>query len=255
MDIKILVATHKAYWMPDDDVYLPLHVGREGKSDLGFTGDNTGENISCKNANYCELTGLYWAWKNLQCDYIGLCHYRRYFAKSRYSGHIESKRKAIFHKEDYEALLKEYDVILPKKRNYYIETVRSQYEHAHNKRDLDEAEKIIAEKYPEYSKAFVKVMNRSKLHILNMFAMKKTLFDEYCAWLFAILFELENRIDISGYDQYEARVFGFLSERLFNVWLEKRQLKIVEVPVVFLEKQDWVKKIYAFLKRKFVGAG
>ena len=78
MDIKILVATHKAYWMPEDDVYMPVHVGREGKQDLGFNGDNTGDNISLKNANYCELTGLYWAWKNLQCDYIGLCHYRRF---------------------------------------------------------------------------------------------------------------------------------------------------------------------------------
>ena len=75
MDIKILVATHKAYWMPEDDVYLPLHVGREGKQDLGFVGDNIGDNISLKNPNFCELTGLYWAWKNLQCDYIGLCHY------------------------------------------------------------------------------------------------------------------------------------------------------------------------------------
>ena len=43
MDIKILVATHKAYWMPEDDVYLPLHVGREGKQDLGFVGDNRSE--------------------------------------------------------------------------------------------------------------------------------------------------------------------------------------------------------------------
>ena len=71
MDIKILVAAHKKYWMPDDDVYLPIHVGREGKEDLGYLGDNTGDNISSKNANYCELTGLYWAWKNLKCDYIG----------------------------------------------------------------------------------------------------------------------------------------------------------------------------------------
>lgn len=61
--------------MPDDKIYMPLHVGREGKSDLGYQGDNTGDNISLKNANYCELTGLYWAWKNLNADYIGLVHY------------------------------------------------------------------------------------------------------------------------------------------------------------------------------------
>ncbi len=238
--------------MPNDDVYIPLHVGREGKADLGYLGDNTGDNISAKNANYCELTGLYWAWKNLKCDYIGLCHYRRYFAgKNLYTNNVEKKKAVILHRKDYEKLLQKYDAILPVKRNYYIETVHSQYEHAHNKRDLDEAERIVQELYPEYGEAFVKVMSRTRLHILNMFVMKKTLFDEYCSWLFSILFELEKRIDISSYNQYEARVFGFISERLFNVWLEKQQLKVKNMPVVFLEKQDWIKKIAEFLKRKF----
>lgn len=253
MDIKILVATHKQYWMPDDNVYLPIHVGREGKADLGYVGDNTGDNISAKNANYCELTGLYWAWKNLKCDYVGLCHYRRYFAsKNLHTSNAEKKKEAILYRKDYEKLLQEYDVILPEKRNYYIETVRSQYEHAHNNRDLDEAEKIIAEFYPEYSETFTKVIGRTKLHILNMFVIKKVLFDEYCSWLFTILFELEKRIDISSYNQYEARVFGFISERLFNVWLEKQQLRVKEVPVINLEKVYWVRKICKFLIRKYI---
>ena len=86
-----------------------------------------------------------------------------------------------------------------------------------------------------------------------MFVMKKSYFDEYCTWLFDILFTLEKRIDISSYDSYEARIFGFLSERLFNVWLERQNLKKVEVPVVFLENIDWPKKIRDFLKRKFLG--
>ena len=252
MDIKILVATHKKYWMPKDDIYFPIHVGREGKADLGYIGDNMGDNISAKNANYCELTGLYWAWKNLKCYYIGLCHYRRYFAgKNLHTNNAEKKKAVILHRQDYEKLLREYDIILPVKRNYYIETVRSQYEHAHNKRDIDEAEKIVTELYPEYSEAFEKVMGRTKLHILNMFVMKKALFDEYCSWLFSILFKLETRIDITNYNQYEARVFGFISERLFNVWLEKQQLKVKEIPVVNLEKVNWVSKVYKFLKRKF----
>ena len=252
MNIKILVATHKKYWMPKDDIYIPLHVGRDGKADLGYIGDNSGENISAKNANYSELTGLYWAWKNIKCDYIGLCHYRRYFAgKNLHTNNAEKKKAVILHRQDYEKLLREYDVILPVKRNYYIETVRSQYEHAHNKRDINEAEKIVTELYPEYSEAFAKVMGRTKLHILNMFVMNKALFDEYCSWLFSILFELEKRIDITNYNKYEARVFGFISERLFNVWLEKQQLKVKEVPVVNLEKVNWVRKIYKFLKRKF----
>lgn len=252
MDIKILVATHKKYWMPNDDVYLPLHVGREGKADLGYLGDNTGDNISSKNANYCELTGLYWAWKNLKCDYVGLCHYRRYFARENiHTDNLEKKKTAILHRKDYEKLLQEYDVILPVKRNYYVETVRSQYEHAHNKRDIDETKRIVLELYPEYSEAFEKVMGRTKLYILNMFVMKKQQFDEYCSWLFSILFELEKRIDISSYNMYEARVFGFIAERLFNVWLEKQQLKVKDVPVINLEKVNWLRKIYKFLQRKF----
>ena len=238
--------------MPSDEVYMPIHVGREGKDNLGYVGDNTGENISIKNPNYCELTGLYWAWKNLDCEYIGLCHYRRYFAHKSKSSKLEDKKQAIFTRDDYERLLQQYDVILPKKRNYFIETVRSQYEHAHNKRDLDEIEKIIKMQYPSYIEAFEKVMNSRKLHIYNMFVMNKALFDEYCTWLFDILFTLEKRIDITNYDKYNARVFGFLSERLFNIWLEKKQLKIKTVNVVFLEKINWVKKGKDFLKHKFL---
>lgn len=253
MDIKILVATHKQYWMPEDKIYLPIHVGRVEKADLGYLGDDTGDNISAKNANYCELTGLYWAWKNLKCDYIGLCHYRRYFAHAVSGSDMEKKKLAILQRTDYEKLLKQYDVILPKQRNYFIETVRSQYEHAHNKNDLALTEQIVAELYPEYSEAFCKVMGGTKLHIFNMFVMKKEKLDEYCQWLFTILFELEKRIDISSYSQYEARVFGFLSERLLNVWLEKQKLKVKGIDVVFLEKIDWFDKGMKFLKRKFRG--
>ncbi|WP_302227383.1 DUF4422 domain-containing protein [Veillonella magna] len=249
MDIKILVATHKPYWMPSDSVYMPIHVGREGKTDIGFTGDNTGDNISTKNPYFCELTGLYWAWKNLNCEYIGLCHYRRYFSTGK-----GKKKERIMSRFDYERLLSVYDVIVPAKRNYYIETVRSQYEHAHNKRDLDEVQQIVHEKYPMYDRAFETVMKRKRLHILNMFAMKKEMFNQYCEWLFDILFTLEKRIDISDYTPYEARVFGFLSERLFNVWLEYHStLAAKEVPVVFLEKQNWGKKIANFLLRKVKG--
>ena len=91
MDIKIIVATHKKYWMPSDDIYLPVHVGKKGKTDLGYQGDDTGDNISDKNTNYCELTGLYWAWKNLKADYKGLAHYRRHFMVKGSKGTKEEK--------------------------------------------------------------------------------------------------------------------------------------------------------------------
>ena len=79
MSIRVIVATHKACDIAQDPLYLPVHVGAAGKEDIGFTRDDSGDNISEKNPHFCELTGLYWAWKNLDDDYIGLCHYRRYF--------------------------------------------------------------------------------------------------------------------------------------------------------------------------------
>ena len=75
-NIKVIIATHKKYQMPEDKMYLPVHVGAEGKDSIGYKGDNTKDNISEKNPFFCELTGLYWAWKNLKADYIGIAHYR-----------------------------------------------------------------------------------------------------------------------------------------------------------------------------------
>lgn len=81
MEIKVIIAAHKQYPMPDKDCYLPVQVGRALHPDVGYIPDNTGDNISEKNPYYCELTGLYWAWKNLPADVIGLVHYRRYMGK------------------------------------------------------------------------------------------------------------------------------------------------------------------------------
>ncbi|WP_044736932.1 DUF4422 domain-containing protein [Geobacillus kaustophilus] len=256
-DLVILVATHKKYQMPKESIYLPLHVGREGKEDLGYQGDNTGDNISIKNPNYCELTGLYWAWKNLSCEYIGLCHYRRYFTNKNLiqrflhrHNKFDLKFDLILTESEIKKLLEEYDVILPTKRNYYIETVWSHYENAHHIKDLEETKKIIEEKYPEYLDSFEKVMSGTKLHLYNMFIMKKEDFDRYCKWVFDILFELEKRVDISSYDNYQKRIFGFISERLFNVWVYSRKLRLKKLPVVNIEEINWGKKIANFLLRK-----
>lgn len=253
MDIKILVATHKKYKMPSDPIYLPIHVGREGKSDLGYQGDNTGDNISLKNPNYCELTGLYWAWKNLKCEYIGLCHYRRYFTNKNLIHRIINKNKKndmILTEEDIKNLLDKYDIILPNKRKYYIETIESHYQHAHNIKDLKETREIIKKIYPSYIYSFDEIMKRRTLYLYNMFIMKKEEFDNYCKWLFDILFELEKSIDISGYNDYQKRVFGFLSERLFNVWILNNKKNVYEMNVINIENINWPSKILKFIERK-----
>lgn len=245
--IKLIVATHKKYKMPKDDIYLPIHVGAYGKDSIGYIRDDSGDNISKKNLNYCELTGLYWAWKNLDSQYLGLVHYRRHYTVKR----IGNKWNRILTRCQLEKLLENNSIILPPKRNYFIETTYSQYAHAHHAIDLDVTRKIIKEKYPEYIVAFDNCMKSTKGHKFNMFIMKKEYINSYCEWLFDILFELENRLDISDYSQNDLRVFGFVSERLLDVWLITNKLKYKEISVMFMEKQNWFIKISKFLNRKF----
>ena len=242
MDIKILVATHKKYWMPKDEVYLPIHVGKEGKEDLGYIGDNTGDNISIKNPNYCELTGLYWAWKNLDCEYIGLCHYRRYFAYKTRKHSLNAKKSVIYSSKDYIRLLKNYDIILPK-ATILNQSGKKEYATSHQLNDLIITKKILLKLYPEYEHSYNNVMNNNKFYFFNMFVMKKSLFNQYSNWLFPILFELEKQVNIKNYDSYQSRLFGFLSERLFNIWLNYQNLKIYESRITFLEGPTESKKI------------
>lgn len=249
-DVRIVVAAHKPYWMPEDPVYFPLQVGRAGKPDLGMPGDDTGDNISAKNPNYCELTGLYWAWKNLGAAYIGLVHYRRHFSSGCLFG---DKKARVIGGEELRRALASCDVLLPRARHYWIETNYSQYAHAHHAVDLDTTRDILAERYPAYLAAFDATMKRTFGHRFNMLVMSREKLDAYCTWLFDVLFELERCLDISAYSPNDARVFGFVSERLLDVWLETNGIAYRELPYVFLEKQNWLLKGGRFLKRKLTG--
>ncbi|WP_294725448.1 DUF4422 domain-containing protein [uncultured Fusobacterium sp.] len=251
MDIKILVATHKKYEMPRYSCYLPLHVGKKGKDNLGYVGDDTGENISEKNPYYCELTGVYWAWKNLKADYIGLAHYRRQF-KGR-NKQKNSLFDTVLSDIEIKELLKETDIILPKKRNYYIENLYDHYKHTMYIEPLDITGEIIKEFYPEYHQNFLKLYKRTSAHMFNMFIMKREYFDKYCEWLFDILGKLEIRMQGKDYDSFHARFYGRVSELLLDIWLETNNLKYKEVPVMSMEKINWLKKGGSFLLAKFTG--
>jgi len=253
MNIKLLVATHKDYPMPKDTMYLPVHAGKESSSvSLPWQGDNTGDHISSKNPNYCELTALYWAWKNLDADIIGLAHYRRHFALHKPGLFCKNKFSYLLKTSEVEHLFKTTSVILPKPRNYFIETNYSQFIHAHPAESLELTQKIISEKYPDYLSAYELVMKQTTAHRFNMLIMKKDIFDRYCSWLFDILFELEQQLDISSYDVYNQRIYGFISERLLDVFIEANHIDYKELPVIFMEQEHWIKKGTAFLKRKFI---
>ena len=88
-------------------------------------------------------------------------------------------------------------------------------------------------------------------HRFNMFIMKKSIADKYCEWLFNILFEVEKNTDVSSWDTSEKRIYGYLSERLLDVWLDYNNILSKDIPYLFMEKQNWVKKGFKFIKRKF----
>lgn len=253
-EIKIAVATHKLYEMPKDNIYLPIQSGAElNSTSLDYIKDNSGENISEKNLNYCELTALFWLWKNTEATYKGLSHYRRHFSnKNNVSLLSTGNFDDILGSEELNKLLEHTDIILPKKRNYYIETIGSHYTHTHFENDLLVTEKVIKELFPDYLFAYNEVLERKSAHMFNMFIMKDKYFNEYCEWLFTILFEIEAQLDISSYSAFHQRVFGRVSEILLDVWITKNKYSYLEIPVMFMEKQNWGEKITKFLKAKFI---
>jgi hypothetical protein len=118
---------------------------------------------------------------------------------------------------------------------------------------LDLAGEIIQEKYPEYSPEFEKLHIRKSAHVFNMCIMKREILKEYCDWLFDILFELEKRVDASQYSDFHKRFYGRISERLLDIYINTRGLKYVEVPVVDMQRVNWLKKGGSFLVAKFTG--
>lgn len=226
--IAVFVATHVSFCVPDNPVYVPLHVGREGKDDLGYIGDNIGENISQLNSLFGELTGLYWIWQNIaDIEFLGLCHYRRYFLDDH---------ARIMRRGDYLQLLAQYDVILPRHLectdNYF-----SHYGRAHNEEDLKAVGRAIERVYPEYMDAFWKAMDGRIFYSGNLMVTSQKIFKEYARWLFSILFEASEEIDVSEYDDYHKRVYGFLSEQMLYVYIMANQLSFCEVPVGISEEK------------------
>ena len=247
MDTRIYVMTHKKIAEIPDEMYIPLQVGKEGKEDFGYIGDDTGAHISGKNSSYCELTGMYWLWKNVGCDIIGICHYRRYFIKN----------ECLLDQVYIEKTIQKYPIIVPNSSCVPAESVYKQYEKIHNSgKDLDICREVIAERCPEYLPAFDFSMQGLLFSVGNMWITRKDIYDRYCSWLFDILFEVEERIDMSEYDDYQKRVMGFLSERLFRVWLLMQPEAITEenikmiVPEDFKNAEKKVGLLYQYVRLK-----
>ncbi len=229
MDTRIYICTHKAFTPPEGDLFHILHVGSALHEDLGYERDDTGDNISEKNNSFCELTGVYWVWKNISCDIVGICHYRRYFVED----------EDFLSNDRIEELLSEgYDVILPPSNFAPEGSIRKQYSKNHFDKDLDILRDIISELSPKSVPAYDLFFHCNLMSAWNMLITRKEIYDDYCNWLFPILFEAEKRIDISSYDQKQSRLFGYLSERLLNVYFLTHSFKIYEAEVRLMNAED-----------------
>ena len=243
MKAKVFVMTHVPFTLPKDDIYVPVRVGAAGQDDFGYKRDDYGDNISGKNHMYSELTGIYDIWKNPAAfgieeddpDFvIGLCHYRRYFSEG--GGRIMTRPHL-------EKLMSEHDVVTSD-RIEIPQDFHTYYGVCHPIGDLDLCGKVLKELYPDYAKAFDEVMEYRRICFGNLVLMRKKVFDAYCDWLFSILFELEKKLDLSGRNAQETRVYGFLSEELLMVYLlrNKDELRITENKIVMVsEKAETVK--------------
>ncbi|WP_295699020.1 DUF4422 domain-containing protein [uncultured Helicobacter sp.] len=260
MNIKILVCYHKVSPIIANEVLQPILLGAENAKEqvkdelenlchrvnVKLYYDDSGEHISSLNPYFCELTAMYWAWKNLEADYYGLFHYRRVFdfrGKTPLNNPYDVNKIRLspsqlqhtfgLSAQSIESMLKTADIIASKRIivSYGWESSRffNQYEiyaRDHHQKDLDIVLEIIREKYPHYEEAIQKVFfTRGQcLSWWNLFVMKKDLYFEYCEFLFGVLFEAQKRIDLRFYTPYQARIFGFLAERLLNVFLVYKDL-------------------------------
>lgn len=254
-NVKIFICTHKETIFKKGEIYIPLLCGADYHKEIKILGDNTGDNISIKNKNYCELTGIYWIWKNINSAYKGICHYRRYFNKKNIEQlkYEDLERGVNLSKNEIESILDKYDIIVGKKVKGKP-NLKENYGKSHRIEDLKKLEEIILKNCEEkYRLATEKVLREDKFYPCNMLLAKSKIFNDYCEWLFGVLFKLEKEIEIPK-DPYQARVFGFLSERMLGVYVEANKLKVKELNITVLEenlKLNLLKKIKYYFKLFF----
>lgn len=261
MSVRFYTAYHKPSHIVSNAAVQPIHVGAAlSGHELGMLRDDSGDHISAKNPFFCELTAQYWAWKNdADSTHIGLQHYRRFLHMSYEEGMSHKDAHGVplpgfFYgfdaeigqsAENLQRLCAQYDVIVPDRfdvREIGFRTVREQYGKAehHFEDDLDIVGEIIAQHHPDYVQAFADALSDKVFYQTNTYLLRRDIFHAYSEWMFDILFRAEARIDAAARTQQEARVFGYLSERLFNAFIRKyRQdhpdTTILEVPLALIQ--------------------
>lgn len=264
-DIKIFVSHRidQDSEVIDNPLYIPVRCGAiyDKRKNIEMLGDNTGDNISDKRNEFCEATVLYWAWKNVKADYYGLCHYRRYlsfqegpYKVSSYGCVVEKSlsqtvidKYALNNPQLMKEVIKKYDVITcaPVDVRKIGFGIKNLFDHCKlvkndfNVKDIDILLQTIKEKSPQYYSYAVNYYKKPMTRWYNCFVMRKNILDNLCSWAFDILFEVENKIDMTYYSQQKQRTLGFFFEHLYGIYIDylkdKTNVSIKELPLVFIE--------------------
>jgi hypothetical protein len=273
--LSLYTVHHKRDILLDDfkRLFSPIHGGAAISSlDLGIQRDDEGANISDRNPNFSELTAIHWIAQQPCPDFVGLMHYRRFFVIPKPFGEVKFlvkfwRRRALYKlglrkkaivswrlKAAYSRKiavreagllpgflrdrLGKYDAVVPRPARITM-TTRAQYAIDHFEKDFDLFLSIMCELHPDLQPSIDRLPNFRHIYPLNMFIFRREIFLDYCDKLFSTLFEMEKRIDLSGYDPYQARVFGFLSERFMAIYIDhlkrSRPLCLLELPVMFYD--------------------
>lgn len=195
---------------------IPIQVGA-AKTDIRVAEvtDNVGENISERNGNYSELTGLYWLWKNELCR-----SYKQGDQEVQYYGYAQYRRLFKMSESDYLRLIEnDVDVVLPYPLPYEPDI------NAHHERYLREADwqallQALHEIHPEYADAFHEVLAQKYLFNYNVILAKKTVLCDYCDWLFPILARVEELSEPKGNERSD-RYIGYMGETLETLYFLK----------------------------------
>ena len=234
LDIKIYASYHRPSKLIKTDVVVPVHAGRDfalnfgtlSKKDMSWmlkntVGDNTGDNISIYNPNFCELTTIYWAAKNSDADYIGHFHYRRILdILQKGYDYNEDIYNVDFNDFSYKKLapvFSNYDAILSMEYKCDV-SVYEHYKKFHKISDLETVLDVIRQYYPDYVQDAEEYLANNMSMFCNVFILKRNYFQDYCTWLFDIFEKAAPNIVISE-DSYQSRVYGFLAERLYNIFI------------------------------------
>lgn len=193
----------------------PIQVGAElTEQSVAELKDNTGDHISQKNRDYCELTATYYAWKNCEAAYKGLCHYRRVFELS--SAELET----LFGSDA-------ADVILPYP-TIHLPDISRQHNRYISESEWRAMRQAVWECEPSYAADFDRIFSERYFYNFNMLVAKAEVFDDYARRLFGILERTEEIIAKEGVVTTK-RYAGYLGENLTTLYFRKNRdrLKIV----------------------------